>query len=186
MKKSILGGLLTVLCPLVTSASEYTEFDKANSSINFQYEQMGVPMDGHFNEFTGSLTFDPAKPEAAQAEFNVALASVDAGSDEANDEVVGQTWFNATAFPQAQFKSTAVKALGENHYEVAGRLTIKGKSVDVTVPATFTETDGKGSFTGTFTIKRGDFSIGEGSWSTFDIVANDINVTFKLAANSSH
>ncbi len=186
MKKLLIAGVFTMVVPLVTSASEYSELDKTNSSINFQYEQMGVPMDGHFNEFTGSLTFDPAKPEAAQAEFNVALASVDAGSDEANDEVVGQTWFNTAAFPQAEFKSTAVKALGGNHYEVAGRLTIKGKSIDVTVPATLTETNGKGSFSGTFTIKRGDFSIGEGSWSTFDIVANDINVTFKLAALSSH
>lgn len=186
MKKSIIAGLFTVLLPLVTSASEYTELDKANSGISFQYEQMGVSMDGQFKEFTGNLRFDPAKPESAQADFDVALASVDAGSDEANDEVVGESWFNAAAFPQAHFQSTAVKALGDNKYEVAGKLTIKGKSVDVIVPATFTEADGQGTFSGTFTIKRGDFSIGEGSWSTFDIVANDINVSFKLAAKSSH
>lgn len=185
MKKSIIAGLITVLMPLTSMAAEYKTLDKANSAINFQYQQMGVTMDGHFNEFSGVLEFDPSKPETAKAEFDVALASVDAGGDEANGEVVGEAWFNAAAFPKAHFQSTSVKAIGDNRYEVEGQLTIKGKTVKVLVPTTFTEADGKGTFNGTFAIKRGDFSIGEGSWSTFDIVANDINITFKLAANSS-
>jgi polyisoprenoid-binding protein YceI len=37
-------------------------------------------------------------------------------------------------------------------------------------------------FEGSFTIRRGDFSIGEGAWAKFDIVANDIVVKFRFTA----
>ena len=36
---------------------------------------------------------------------------------------------------------------------------------------------------GSLTIRRGDFSIGEGPWAAFDIVANDIQIKFRIAAS---
>ena len=33
-----------------------------------------------------------------------------------------------------------------------------------------------------FSIRRGDFRIGEGAWSKFDIVANDVNMKFRITA----
>ena len=32
------------------------------------------------------------------------------------------------------------------------------------------------------TIRRGDFSIGDGAWKAFDIVANDVVIQFRLTA----
>ena len=32
------------------------------------------------------------------------------------------------------------------------------------------------------TIQRGDFSIGEGAWKAFDIVANDVVIKFRITA----
>ena len=73
-------------------------------------------------------------------------------------------------------------ALGGNNYEVAGTLTIKGTSKDVIVPATFTPQGNTGVFEGSLTIQRGDFSIGEGAWKAFDIVANDVVIKFRISA----
>ena len=75
-----------------------------------------------------------------------------------------------------------IKAAGDGGYNVQGTLTIKGKSKEVTVPAKFSEKDGGGVFEGKFTILRGDFGVGEGAWSAFDIVANEIQVEFRIAA----
>ena len=77
--------------------------------------------------------------------------------------------------------SSSVAALGGNKYEVAGQLTIKGKTQEVLVPATFTVQGNAGVFAGSFTLRRGDFAIGEGPWSAFDIVANDVEIKFRLA-----
>jgi polyisoprenoid-binding protein YceI len=167
---------------LSAQAVEYTQVQADKSSVAFVYKQMGVAVDGKFKRFSSQLSFDPAKPTAAKATFDVELASVDTGAPEGDDEVAGKPWFNTKAFPTARFVSSGVKALGGNKYEVAGQLSIKGKAQDVVVPATFTAQGNSGVFDGSFTIRRADFSIGEGSWAKFDIVANDVLVKFRITA----
>ena len=165
-------------------AAEFNQVQADKSAINFTYKQMGVAVDGKFKKFSSQLTFDPAKPTAAKATFDVELASVDTGAPEGDDEVAGKPWFNTKAFPTAHFASTGVKAVGGNRYEVTGQLSIKGKTQDVVVPATFTAQGKNGVFDGSFTIRRADFSIGEGSWAKFDIVANDVLIKFRITAAS--
>jgi polyisoprenoid-binding protein YceI len=163
-------------------AVEYNKVQADQSRITFGYSQMGVTMEGRFKTFTTALSFDPAQPATAKATIEVALASIDTGSTEADDEVAGKSWFNTKAFPTARFESSSVKALGDQRYEVTGRLTIKGKTQEVIVPATLTPQGNAGVFVGRFTIRRGDFSIGEGTWAAFDVVANDITIQFQLTA----
>jgi len=173
-----------VLSSLSAQAVEYSQVQADKSAINFTYQQMGVRMDGKFKKFSTQLNFDPAKVAAAKVVLSVELASVDAGSGEADQEVAGKSWFNTAAFPTARFVSSSVKALGGNRYEVAGQLSIKGKSQDIVVPASFTPQGNSGVFDGSFTIRRGDFSIGEGAWAKFDIVANDIQIKFRITASN--
>jgi len=182
MKKIILA--LTLATAFSAQAIEYTQVQPDKSAINFTYKQMGVAVDGKFKKFASQLNFDPAKPATAKASFDVELASVDTGAPEGDQEVAGKPWFNTKAFPTAKFVSGTVKPLGGNKYEVAGQLSIKGKTQDVVVPATFTAQGNTGVFDGSFTIRRADFSIGEGSWAKFDIVANDVLIKFRITATS--
>ena len=177
-------ALLTAL-PFAAAAAEFNQVQADKSAINFTYQQMGVKLDGKFKKFAAKLNFDPAKPAEAKTTIDVDLASIDTGAAEGDEEVAGKQWFNTKAFPTAQFVSGSVKALGGNRYEVAGKLTIKGKTQDIVVPATFTAQGNSGVFDGSFTIRRGDFSIGEGAWAKFDIVANDILVKFRITAASA-
>lgn len=152
------------------------------SKIAFTFEQMGVKMDGQFRQFDAQLQFDPEQPAQGSAKFQVELGSVSLGSADFDREVLGKDWFNAKSFPKAEFVSTAIKALADNRYEVTGVLTIKGQSQTVSVPASFKPEGNKGVFEGEFTIERGPFKIGEGSWSKFDIVANNVIVKFRITA----
>ncbi len=182
MKKILLT--LALATAFSAQAVEYTQVQTDKSAIHFTYKQMGVAVDGQFRKFASQITFDPAKPSAAKATFEVELASVDTGAPEGDQEVAGKPWFNTRAFPTARFVSGTVKPLGGNKVEVAGQLTIKGKTQDVVVPATFTSQGNSGVFDGSFTIRRADFSIGEGSWAKFDIVANDVLIKFRITATS--
>lgn len=47
------------------------------------------------------------------------------------------------------------------------------------MPATFAAPGERRRSAGQFTIRRGDFAIGEGAWAAFDIVANDVTVRFR-------
>jgi polyisoprenoid-binding protein YceI len=182
MKRIVLA--LALASALSAQAIEYTQVQPDKSAINFVYKQMNVAVDGKFKRFSSQLSFDPAKPTAAKTSFDVELASVDTGAQEGDDEVAGKPWFNTKAFPTAKFVSSSVKALGGNKYEVAGQLNIKGKVQEVVVPATFTAQGKNGVFEGSFIIRRADFSIGEGAWAKFDIVANDVLIKFRITATS--
>ncbi len=182
--KQITAALLLLGSLNVAAAAEYRQVQLDKSSVGFTYKQMGVGMDGQFRKFNPQLSFDPARPANGKVSMDIDLGSVDTGGAESDQEVAGRAWFNTKAFPTARFVSSSVKALGNNRYEVAGKLSIKGQSRDLVFPTTFTPAGKSGVFDGAFVIRRGDFSIGEGAWSKFDIVANDIQVKFRVAALS--
>lgn len=166
-------------------AIEFTQVEARQSSLNFTYTQMGVAAEGQFRRFPSQLRFDPAQPANASASLEIDMASVDTGSPEANEEVAGKAWFNTKAHPSARFVSTAVRPLGGDRYEVAGKLTIKGVTRDVTAPASFKQTGNRGVFAGTFTLKRADYNIGEGMWADFGTVANEIQIRFRITASAA-
>lgn len=156
----------------------------AKSSIRFVTKQMNVSVEGAFKRFDATVIFDPSKPEATKAEFEVDLGSIDLGSDEGNTEAVRKTWLNVPAFPKARFVATSVKALGGGKFEAAGALTIKGTSQNVVTPFTLTEAAGMRTVEGQFTLKRLQFKIGEGAWSDTDTVADEVLVRFKFVLPS--
>ena len=163
-------------------AAEYNQIQTDKSTLTFAYKQMGVPMDGKFGKFGIHINFDPARIDAAQAQIEVDLASIDAGYSEANEEVGGKQWFNSKMFPSAKFVATGVKALGGNRYEATGKLTIKGKTLDTIAPFTFKQEGAAGTFDGGFILNRLDYAIGEGAWADVSAVANEIQIKFHVVA----
>lgn len=157
------------------------QLQAAGSEITFTSKQMGVPVDGRFRKFDAQVAFDPRKPEAAKIAFTVDLASVSLGAAEVEAEVVKPDWFDTKKFPQASFQSSAVKAAGPGKFEVAGTLTIKGTSQNVVVPVALAAAGATTTATGAFTIKRLAYRIGDGDWKDTSMVADDVQVRFKLA-----
>ena len=175
-----LVATLALAAPAHAAPYQAVQLDK--SSVSFSFKQMGVAMDGHFAKFSPQISFDPAKPEQTKASIEIDLASVDTGSGEADLEVVGKSWFNTSAFPKALFVAKQVKQTAPNLFEVLGTLTIKGRARDIKVAMKHTPQGAQGLLSGSFTLQRADYAIGEGMWSKFDVVANDIQVSFQLTA----
>lgn len=171
---------LAALSSLAAPALAQQKLDAARSEIVFVSKQMGVPVEGRFKKFDANVAFDPAKPQAAQIAFKIDTASASFGSPDTDAEVPKAAWFNAAKFPQATFQSSAVKALGGGKFEAAGKLTIKGATQDVTVPFTLAQTGALSTATGAFALKRLTFKIGEGEWADTSMVADEVQVRFKL------
>jgi polyisoprenoid-binding protein YceI len=163
-----------------TPALAQQQLVPAESSIHFVSRQMGVPVEGHFGKFSAQVAFDPAKPEAAKINFSVDTGSATLGVKETDAELPKPIWFNVPKFPQATFQSKSVKALGGGKYEVAGQLSIKGAAHDVVVPVQLTQSGAKTTATGQFGIKRLAYKIGEEEWADTSMVADDVQVRFKL------
>ncbi|MGR6805022.1 YceI family protein [Sphaerotilus natans] len=163
-----------------TPALAQQKLDAAKSEMLFVSKQMGVPVEGRFRKFDAQIAFDPKKPEAGKVAFTIDMGSATFGSPEVDVELPKATWFNVPKFPQATFQSSAIKAVGAGKFEVAGKLSIKGSSRDVVVPVALTQAGGSTTATGAFAIKRLEFKIGEGDWADTSMVANDVQVKFKL------
>ncbi len=153
----------------------------AQSEIVFVSKQMGVPVEGRFKKFDAQLAFDPAKPEASKIAFTVDVASATLGVPETDAELPKATWFNTAKFPQATFQSTAVKGLGGGKFEVSGMLGIKGATRNIVVPVLVTQAGATTNATGTFSMKRLAFQIGQNEWADTSMVADDVQVKFKFA-----
>ncbi len=151
----------------------------AQSEITFVARQLGVPLDGRFKRFAAQTAFDPKSPQTSKIAFTVDLGSVAINAD-ADAELVKPEWFNVVKFPKASFQSTAIKALGGGRFEVAGKLAIKGNARDLVVPVQLAQAGGLSTATGAFALKRLDFKVGDGDWADTSIVANDVQVKFKI------
>lgn len=180
-----LMGLLLTYAPVRAEAAEFNLAQADRSTITFAYKQMGVLMEGRFGRFGIRINFDPARIVDARSQIEIDLASIDTGSSEGNDEVSGKQWFNTRMFPSARFVSTSVKTLGGNRYEALGKLTLKGKTMDVSAPFTFRKEGAAGVFDGALTLKRLDFAIGEGAWADVSAVADEIQIRFHVVATGA-
>jgi polyisoprenoid-binding protein YceI len=178
-----LSSLVLASAALLAGASAFAQqaLVPSQSQITFTSKQMGVPVDGQFKKFDAQVAFDPAKLDTSRIAFTVDTGSATLGVKESDAELPKASWFNVARFPQATFQSTAIKALGGGRYEVAGKLAIKGNSQDVTVPVAMTQSGATTTATGSFVIKRLAFKIGENEWADTSMVADDVQVKFKLA-----
>jgi polyisoprenoid-binding protein YceI len=153
----------------------------AQSEIAFVTKQMGVPVEGKFRKWSAVVAFDPKKPENGTVNFSIEAGSAAFGSPEVDVEVPKPGWLSAAKFPIANFVSTGIKPAGPGKFNVAGKLSIKGSTRDVVVPVALTQAGAASTATGTFTIKRLAFKIGENEWADTSMVADDVQVKFKLA-----
>lgn len=178
MKAVLLALMLALALPADAQAPR--RIDRAKSFIRFVTKQMNVPVEGRFTRFDATVAFDPAKPDATKAEFEVELASIDLGNAEGETEAKRKVWLNVDAFPRARFVAASVRQVGPGRYTATGMLSIKGLSQQVTAPFALSESDGVRTVEGQFTLKRLLFKIGEGPWADTDTVADEVLVRFRF------
>ena len=172
--------LLAAMLSFIAGTASAQAIDAARSSVSATFKQMGVPVEGKFKKVGGQVAYDPASPAAAQAKVDVDVASFDLGDPQYNREVQQKDWFDGARFPAASFVSTSVKAAGAGRLEVGGKLTIKGRSVNVSMPLSARSEGGATVFEGSVPIRRLAFSIGEGEWKDTALLADEVVVKFHL------
>ena len=157
------------------------KIDTAKSSVSAVFKQMGVPVEAKFTRFSAQVSFDQAKPQEGKASVEIDIPSFDLGDPDYNREVQKKEWFNGTQFPKASFVSTRIQAAAPGKLEVSGKLTIKGKSADVSFPLSVKKEGDQQVFEGSVPIKRLAFGIGEGEWKDTSIVADEVVIKFRVA-----
>jgi len=156
----------------------------AQSEIAFTSRQMGVPVQGRFRSFEADVDFDPAHPEGARIALRIPLSSAAIGTAETEAELAKPGWFDTRRFPVAAFAASAVRPAGPGRFDVAGRLTLKGSTRDLVVPLTLQQAGALTTASGIFVLRRSDWRIGDGDWSDTSLVADEVQVRFKLVLST--
>lgn len=126
---------------LSTPAAAATwQIDPSHSTVGFKVRHMMISwVQGQFNDFSGTVEYDPARPTDTSAQVSVQIASVDTDEPKRDAHLVSPDFFDATQFPTMSFTSTKVKKAKDGQLELVGDLTMRG----VTKPVTLT-VDGLG------------------------------------------
>ncbi|MGA8364501.1 MAG: YceI family protein [Solirubrobacteraceae bacterium] len=119
--------------------------DPVHSSVEFQVKHLGIAtVKGQFKEFEGTVEVGP---EGAKASGTVQTASVDTREPQRDEHLRSADFFEVSTYPTIDFRSTAIRATGEDELQVDGELTIHGVTRPITLRAEIegTETDLQGN-----------------------------------------
>jgi polyisoprenoid-binding protein YceI len=189
MRRFFTSALLALSLAAPLAADVYT-VDKGHSEASFQVRHMVTKVRGRFNDFSGVINIDPAKPESSSVEFTIQAASIDSQSAKRDEHLRGADFFDVEKHPTITFKSSRVRPAGKDRYEVTGTLTMRGVSKVITLPVAFlgfVKTPWGGEVAGfetEVTLNRKDYGI---NWNkSLDaggvLVADEVLVTINVEA----
>ncbi|MFN3959994.1 MAG: YceI family protein [Parvularculaceae bacterium] len=157
--------------------------DKAASRIGFTGTQTDKAFTGAFERFDATILFDPADLASSRIEAAVDTGSARTGDRQRDAALPGAEWFDASAYPTAQFSSRAIRATGPHAYEADGTLAIRGVEKPLTLPFTVTIANGRAVADASVSVNRSEFGVGQGEeFATDRWVGYDVTVTIHLEA----
>jgi len=173
------AGVALVCLNLPAAAAS---IDANRSSLSATFRQMNVPVEGAFKRISGDVVFDVARPQDARAALDIDLASFDLGpgTEDYAVETRRKDWFDTTRFPRATFTLAGARALGGDRFEARGKLSLKGRVLDLVANVVRRSESGVQVFEGQLPIRRLAFGIGEGEWRDPSVVADEVVVRFRL------
>jgi len=138
-----LAGCASLLAPNVKTdpaalrAGQYA-LDPDHAALVFRIDHLGFSQFvGRFEKFSASLDFDEADPTSARVEAIIDMTSLDVANDEFAETLQGSDWFDAEAYPEAVFRSTAISVTDENAGVMTGDLTLHGVTAPVSLDVVF-------------------------------------------------
>lgn len=108
--------------------------DPVHSSVEFHVKHLGIAtVKGQFKEFEGTLE---SGPDGVVTYGTVQTASVDTREPQRDAHLRSADFFDVDRYPQIDFRSTAIRTIDEDEFEITGDLTIHGVTRAVTLQAT--------------------------------------------------
>ncbi|MBV8801738.1 MAG: YceI family protein [Gammaproteobacteria bacterium] len=182
--KNLIAILIMIFVPMIVVAAVSTwQIIPTESTLTFTGTLNNAPTLGQFKSFNGEIHFDPDKLNESDVQIVVDIASITTSYPDIANTLKMPDWFDVKMFPQAVFKASKFNKMGDKSYQANGELTIRDKTIPVTI--SFTEEDlpqNKVRIKGNTILKRTQFNVGQGEWADTDSVKDEVKVEFNLMA----
>lgn len=176
--------LLSMATAAAHAAAVAYTVDSAKSTLGFTAEQEGAKFDGRFGKFTASIAFSASDLATSRFDVSVDPASAETQDADRNSTLKGADFFDVAKFPRAHFVTTGFSQVDATHFKATGQLTVRNVTREIAIAFTFTSRqEGAASvayLTGTSSLKRLQFGLGQGDYADTDSLADEVQVKFNL------
>lgn len=163
---SLLTLAVLLLAPPAMFAAQY-KVDKAHTAVGFKVRHIFTNVPGQFDEFDGTVTFDPENLAAAAVEGTIKAASINTNNEKRDTHLRSADFFDVEKYPTITFKSTKVTDIDEakKTAKLHGDLTMHGVEKPIVLDVAYLGTakdpwgNTRGGFIGKTTLNRKDFGI---------------------------
>ena len=176
------------IVPAAYSASDSWELDKGHSNVYFSIDHIYAKVNGHFNDFSTDIVFNPEDLSKSSFTFTIKVDSIDTNIAKRDKHLLSTDFFDAGKHSMMTFTSTSVTAGDGGLYNVKGKLNVKGKDYDLTLPLVLAgikdhpAVSGKevAGFNGKIVVDRLAYGIGSGKFYKMGVVGKDVEVFVSL------
>ena len=160
--------LMLAAVPAVAAAQAATwTIDPGHSAATFTVRHMVVAnVKGEFAGPIGSATFDPKDLSTLRVDATIDARTINTRNPDRDKDLRSELFFDVAKYPKITFKSRSVTVEGAGKLKIAGDLTIKGITKQVTLDVEGPTQEIKDIWgsrrigaTATTTINRRDFNI---------------------------
>jgi polyisoprenoid-binding protein YceI len=107
--------------------------DGSHSTAEFSVRHLMITnVKGRFGTLSGTVDYDPEKPEASQIDVTIDATSIDTRDEKRDGHLRSPDFFDTEKFPNLTFKSTSVVKTDDG-FAATGDLTIHGVTKPVTL-----------------------------------------------------
>lgn len=137
-RRAIFAILLAAVAASTPVQAELYVIDKTATYVGFSWNHLGLTNQyGRFNDVSGTVNFNPAKPEDGSVEVTINTGSVQTGVDALDKHLRTSDFFDSANHRTMTFKSNGVQKSGDKTGLVTGELTILGITKPVVLDVTW-------------------------------------------------
>ena len=165
--------------------------DQATSTVSFTLQGSAifkVKKDGYFKNFSGLVSYNPARPADTRVDLIVDAESIDMRNSEHTQLLKSPEFFDVERFPTLHFASASTNMRPDGTLSVTGDMTIRGVTRRMTIPVTLRRATPDGAaqsaaFESTFQIDRTEFGLnGIPNWHGFHVsISKNVQIHITIA-----
>ncbi len=135
MNKFLITALLAATAGVAQAAPASYAIDPTHTFVTFEISHFGTSTNrARFNKKDGMVQFDRAG-KAGKVEITIDMASIDSGTAAFDKHLQSADLFDAAKFPTAKFVADKFTFNGDKVTDIAGTLTLLGKTNPVSLKA---------------------------------------------------
>ena len=150
-----------------------------SGTLALSVRQMGADVSGGFARFTADIAFDEVATDGKHGQVTVSIDMTSVTLGSVTKQALEPEFFDVATHPTATFTADILAAA--TGYVAEGTLNLRGLEKPVTLPFTLTLDGDTATMTGTTTLDRRDFGIGQ-SYGDEASVGFPVTVTVDLVA----